>query len=534
MDGEAWWGEARLGPWLEKSRWVTLPGIGICLALPPLLGFGNFSYVPVAGLVGLLAVSFALAEDRQIRGVFVGLWALSLFVVLAVFLLVFGVSRAVGGPFFGPDSAKFLNASLYLAREHFHLGAHPIQVFGSSEVGHYYLYALLIKAFHADVFAIQLFNCGITAIFGPLIFAAGRFIVPRFALLVGAIVGLNPELMMLAARDLLKDPSVTLTMTAAIWALVRVWRADSVRTRVANAAFAFLMVTYLRMGRFYVELYLAVAVAAVLLLVAIRRRPAVAAARAIAAAAISVFVSTEIAMVGLGWPSAPWLMYSQIQHVRKTARMAYYDPGLFDGGTTARSVPPSPAREASGRPPTPAAAGEAVAVPVFVVPPARPSAPAVAAERTSRVAVPQWAAWITNGIRRLYGPFIWIVPDRWDLREILTADYLLYPGMLIWYAVLPLAVVGLLLTLWRTLRGREESLPLMALCFFTAVYFIQYLAINLSYRQRATMFPVVLLFGFVGLSAALRVGTWKRWYASYWAALALAAVTHLAVRALDR
>jgi hypothetical protein len=594
----------RLGPWVEKSRSVTLPVVGVCLLMPPLLGFGTFAYLPVAGLVGLLGLSFALAEDREVRGLFIALWALSLSVALVMLLLIFGAGQAAGGPFLGPDSTIYLKGSTDLARRNFHLSGPTWEVFGTLEVVHCYVYAALVWMFGADLFAIQLFNCGVIALAGPLTFAASRFVVPRFALLAGMIVSVNPELTMLAARDLLKDPLVVLTLTAAIWALIRVWRADRPQARFTNAAFAALILTSLRFGRFYTELYLAISVTVVMLLVLARRRPAVPAAGIAAATLISVFVATELAAAWLGSPTAPWLLYGEIQHVRRTPLMKHATAGLIDALALARATPEAPARatpevparatpeaparatpeaparatpeaparatpEAPARatPETPARAtpeaparvtplaratpeaparATAAAPPPEVpagltvasqpVPPSTPaagsSASAPAIKGSPRGPAPEWLVGISNAIRKLYGPFVWIVPERWDLKEILTADYLLYPGMLIWYAVLPLAALGLLLTLWRTLLGREASLALMALGLFTAVYFAQYLIVNLSYRQRVSVFPIVVLFGFVGLATAVKVRAWKRWYAGYWGALVLIAVTHLISRAL--
>jgi hypothetical protein len=341
------------------------------------------------------------------------------------------------------------------------------------------------------VFALQLFNCGLTALAGALTFSAARSIIPPFALVAALVVAVNPELMMLAATDLLKDPSIVLALTAVVWALVRVWRSEGGWGRWTNAAFAFLMATYLRIDRFYVEIYLAVAVVAVVLLVAVRGRPPVPAGAAVAVAALAVFVATEVATVASGWRPATWMMSTEIAHVRRTAKMRDYAPGLL-------------AERSEGEKSEPA----------------------------HRVVTGRWTAGAANVVRRLYGPFVWILPDRWDVAEILKANYLLYPGMLIWYAVIPLAVVGLGQTFWRTLRGREDSLPLMVLAIFTLLYFTQYLTLNLSYRQRATMVPVAVVFGFVGLAAALPRRAWKRWYAGYWAALGIMAAAHLAVRGL--
>jgi hypothetical protein len=140
--------------------------------------------------------------------------------------------------------------------------------------------------------------------------------------------------------------------------------------------------------------------------------------------------------------------------------------------------------------------------------------------------------WLANVFRRVFGPFIWIMPSRWDLRTMLTSDYLLYPGMLIWYAMLPLMVLGVIVTGSRVWSAEERQWTLILVWIFLALYFAQYLAINLAYRQRDLMLPFLMLFGFMGLARAIEYRGWTRAYGAYWVALGTVAGGHLLVRAL--
>jgi hypothetical protein len=135
-----------------------------------------------------------------------------------------------------------------------------------------------------------------------------------------------------------------------------------------------------------------------------------------------------------------------------------------------------------------------------------------------------------NLFRRMYGPFIWILPTDWSFRALQSAEFFLYPGMIVWYALLPLILLGIGVAGWRVITRREVRFAIVFLLFFTVAYFGQYLLINLSYRQRDVMQPLLLLFGYIGLSSASSMRHWQRWYAGYWLLLAATAGTHLAVR----
>ena len=103
-----------------------------------------------------------------------------------------------------------------------------------------------------------------------------------------------------------------------------------------------------------------------------------------------------------------------------------------------------------------------------------------------------------------------------------------------WYGLLPLIVAGLGTTAGAIVTRTETRFGIVFLWLFTAVYFAQYLMINLSYRQRDVMLPVLFFFACLGAPCLMRITGWRRWYAAYWLVLALIASGHLLARALLR
>ena len=107
--------------------------------------------------------------------------------------------------------------------------------------------------------------------------------------------------------------------------------------------------------------------------------------------------------------------------------------------------------------------------------------------------------------------------------------------MLLWYAVLPFAALGFAIAgraMFR--RSGRLSTGLAVLWLFTAGYSLQYLLINVSYRQREAIVPLLLVFVWWGIVYAWERPRLARWYGAYWAALVLLAAAHLSVRALIR
>lgn len=103
--------------------------------------------------------------------------------------------------------------------------------------------------------------------------------------------------------------------------------------------------------------------------------------------------------------------------------------------------------------------------------------------------------------------------------------------MVVWYAGLPLFAVGVGMTVVRAVRGLERRASLVALAIFLLFYFLQYLVVNLSYRQRDTMLPFLAVFGLMGLYGLLRSRRFLTAYRLYWVILLLIAVGHSVVRA---
>jgi hypothetical protein len=428
----------------------------------------------------------AASEPPRARLVSINLFTGALALRVLVLVLFYALAVGEGGPFLGPDSSGYFEGANELVALGFHLDTIPLLFFGSYDVGHYYLFAAAIRL-HADLFALQLLNVGFTALAAPLAYAIGRRTVPRAARIIGLLVALSPSLVVLAAIDLLKDPSVVCATLLAIVCILRLARARTSWTVLLAAAVSLVPLLYLRTSRFYSFAYLEAATIAALIWIALWRRRLALRTWTAAAALVVVFGVTEAVPMRAGWPSSPVLILAQVGHVLGTPSMRFYSVGLFERFRH-RRAPEEPEAQ------TPL----------------------------------EYAA---NLFRRIYGPFPWILPDKWNLRFLQSADYLLYPGMLLWYGLLPFVVIGLT-HVGRAVASRaSESFGLVFLWLFTAIYFLQYLAINVSYRQREAMFPVLVVFGCIGWAHARRGGQMPRWYVAYWAGLGGLAAAHLALRA---
>ncbi len=122
------------------------------------------------------------------------------------------------------------------------------------------------------------------------------------------------------------------------------------------------------------------------------------------------------------------------------------------------------------------------------------------------------------------------MPERWDVRTILTNDYPMYPGMLVWYAFFPMIAVGLFRTGWQIVTFKRLDFGMVLVWLFSCMFLGQYLLMNLAYRHRATMIPFLFVFGLIGMPSE-----WSRRlktaYAIYWVAIGAIAVGHLLLRA---
>jgi len=445
-------------------------------------------------LAGFVAAGFAVARTEPPRTRIVSLNVFALALAMRVLWLIAATVGAGHGasPFLGPDSSAYWEGAIDLVSQHFHLGVLPPAYYGTYDVGQYYLFASVVALFGAHVVALQMLNAGLSALTAPLAFGIARLTVPRGARAIGVFVALSPSLTALSAMDLLKDPSVIFATLVALLATLRLLRERTGLRLIGPVSAALMAFLYLRMTRFYAFAYVEYATVGAIGLALLLCGRAGARRRAAVAALLCVFGAAEIIPVPVGWPPTPLLFASQVGYVLDTPSMRLYPAGLMHRFRY-RQQPEM--------------------------------------DRT-----PQDLATVaTNLVRRVLGPFPWVAPPRWSLRTLQAGDYFLYPGMLLWYAILPFVVVGFTIAGRATFR-RSPRMPMSVavLWLFTAGYSLQYLLINVSYRQREAIVPLLLVFAWWGIVYAWERPRLTRWYGAYWAALVVLAVAHVGVRALLR
>lgn len=445
-------------------------------------------------LLGALAGAGALVaaiEPSRTRVVSLNLFALAL-AMRVLWLLGVTLLTGHGAPFLGPDSSTYWDGALDLVSQQFRLGVPPPAYYGSYDVGQYYLFACAVRLFGPHVVCLQMLNAGLSALAAPVTFAIARMTVPRGARAIGLFVALSPSLTALSAMDLLKDPSVIFATLVALLATLRLIRERAIRRLIAPAAAAVGAFLYLRTTRFYAFAYIEYATIAAIAVAVLLCGRIGARRRAGLAVLVLAFGAAEVIPVPAGWPPTPELFAAQVGYVLDTPAMRFYSGGLLH---RFRHRPPNDREQGPE----------------------------------------DLATLAANLVRRVLGPFPWIAPERWQLRTLQAGDYFLYPGMLLWYAVLPFVAIGFALAGRATFRRTDRlSIGLAVLWFFTAGYALQYLVINVSYRQREALVPLLLVFAWWGIVYAWQRPRVTRWYGAYWAALVLLAAAHLGVRALIR
>jgi hypothetical protein len=498
----------------EGSQLLRAGSSALCftLLLGLLLPGVGPSYLITALLSCAAAVLISRTEAGEHRRTSLNLFVWAMLIRCIAVTACYTLGLREGGPFLGPDSATYYTRSGSLAASAFYLDAHPVVVFGSYDVSHYYLFAAAVRFFRADLFGLQVMNCGLIALAAPLVFGIARSILPSAALVVGLGVALHPSLVAIAAVDLLKDPSIIFGTVLVIWVIVRMTREQAAHALVLYFLAGTVAAVYLRTGRFYSFAYLEMALIAGTTFMMLLRVRVFQRTLGVVLATV-MFVLGEVVPARASWPPSPLMIASSVSHVLGTPQMSQYALGLFDRlGMTSRAVPGGESGEKGPRLRT-----------VHLGPDSGPLA-----------IVGTGISFFANLFRRLYGPFVWILPTGWSFQSLQAGDYLLYPGMLVWYGLLPLIVAGLGATGWRIAARTETRFGIVFLWLFTAVYFAQYLMINLSYRQRDVMLPVLFFFAWLGIPSPTSLSRWRRWYAAYWIVLALIAGGHLLARALLR
>ena len=497
------------GPALSASAGA---GIAILLTARAVLPI-SWACVAAMAVMWTVAGVFALLQPRAVRIVCLNLFAFS-FAINALALLALTVwSTRSGGPFLGPDSSMFLRGAKDLAQRAFHLHTGAEAFFGTYNVSQFYLFGAAIRWLHADLFALQTLNVGFVALVAPLTFAVARHVARPFERIAALVAALNPSIVVLAAVDLLKDPSIIAATLAALWAVFEVVRSPRLRQAVAIAALSVVPLLYLRTGRFFVFTYLeaAAAVAGLWVLIRCRRVPVQSAIRAGVLA--GAFLAAEAIPFYGGWPLSAGIFVLE-------ARVAT-SPDL----QLARQLPANASGvwSVSEAPVLRVASAESdFSLHTTLIEEARSRFGAPAAHALSLV---------LNVGRRFLGPFPWVAPKRLDLAYLQANAFLMYPGVLCWYALLPLIVAGWLSVTRRLGQYATASFDLAFLWIFTAIYVAPYVLLDfnyLPYRQRDAIIPILVVVGFAGAGRSnVRL---KYWYAALTVLLAAVAVFHVVAR----
>lgn len=391
----------------------------------------------------------------------------------------------------GPDARHYLERAREFAANDLSLHGHPAAVFRTYHAAPYLLFGVALWL-GASLVQLQLLNSVLGALAAAFTCAAAHIAGVRRAWALGVLVAVNPSIVLLSSFDLLKDPSVMCATAAAIYGIVLgLFTTRSARTtrRLLPWLLVAAALVYLRTSRFYVAMFIEVGIIAAVLVMIFRSSRE---DRAFVASCGVLAVALGEAIPGLlGWPSSLTLFLGRIAPV-----MAWHGTRYGEAQGLARSLL------------------------------------AVAESSEARRAE---TFQIIDVVRRVFGPFVWVAPPRWDrMTVVFSGDYLLYPGTVMWYAMQPYLLTGI----WasrRVLRSTEmESLWLFALSVFVAMYLLLFAMVSLSYRQRDAMFPVFLLVAVAGYEESKRWTTWKYWYAAYWLGIAIMAIAHLTLSAALR
>lgn len=536
--------EERLPQAVTKAGYISAIGLLLGLPLPLFLGVGDTSYLLSFGLITIIAAACAMAHDREERPVFLSLFAGALLIRFYAQLALYKWSIAGGGPFLNPDATLYLHRSLFLAADNFQHALTPQLYFGTYDCAHYYLFAALIKFGGADMYGLQMFNACLTALVGPLVYGAARAVLPRYAVPLGVVVALSPTLIAYGVNDLLKDPGVIASAMLTIWAMARLSRAERPAAQVSLILVGAAALAYARMSRFYVAPFFATAFigAWIITRLATGMSPRTLIPRSrLAIGVVVIFLIAEIVPLQLGWPPSTVMVANQVSATLDTPAMRIYRAGLFDrigsnpeddtletrrkSGASSRAVNDILRDFSRGaRLPSALEAEQEAERERQLENPVKRSVERVPLSRRAITVA-------ANGFRKFFGPFPWVMPPSWDPKTILHSDVLLFPGMLLWYAVLPLGLGGGLFLAWQAVQRRNVQLPLLVAAGIVAVFLAQYLVLNLSWRQREFMFPFLLVLAFFAIEQGWTKPLVRYGYVTYWTLLVLLAVAHLSVRA---
>ena len=477
----------RTAHWVGRSRLLVLVVAVVALAiLAPQTNPASLS-IPVTGL--LIAVAAAQLLDGEDRQIAVALYCVAIAARLsALDVLVTFVPGYPAGVLLSPDGRTYDAGSTALMNTGFSVGS-PYTFFQTYDVGHYYIFAIVREIYGRDLITLSLFNSALGSLTAVVLYAWGRGVIGAHAIWLALLAAMSPSFVLFATADLLKDPAVLLATAIAVYAVTAILGRRGWATLWAVAVAAMLL--FLHATRLYVAAYLEIGVLAATAAGLLRpeSRASVRSTFLIVLAAVAV---SEFAASAAGMPTSPIAIRNQILHVSSTPAMQDEPPGETETAVV----------DASG------AGGlrwEVLAAGMRAI----------------------------NIVRRVVGPFVWILPERLDLRYLVKADFDLYPDTVIWLLTLPMIAVGIALLLVETVKGSgAERAPLRFVAIFLVLYFAQYVAINLAYRHREDVLLFALAFVPSGLSFFRAHHRSLVFYVGYLGLVGVIAVADLALRTM--
>jgi hypothetical protein len=513
----------RLQRWVERRAvWFAIASL-IAVPIPAVLGLGSSSYFGATLIILAVAALGLIAQDQDDRRFFGSLFCLGLALRLWALVAIQAWAVRSGGPYLGPDGTMYLERSLALAREGLQASAGLASPFQPYDSAHYLLFAAQIRFLDADLFGLQVLNATATALVGPFVFALGRIAGTRWAPALGLVAAVYPSIIAISVNDLWKDPVLIAGSVAGVWAVASGLWGRSGYAQWVCALVGGLLLAGVRASRGYVVPFIEVGFLGALAAQWVSHPAAPVRPRQWVVLGVAILVAEGLP-ASLGWPVSPAYVSAQVRHSLASPGMRFYATGLLDRITSTRGGPPHI--------PSAVASGETHGT--LAVPPA-------SGERSAVATIPandHWQSWrlmtihAANAVRRLFGPFPWVPPPSWDAETILRHDYLLFPGMIVWYALLPVGAVGAGRAAWLALRCRAVPPVVVVSSFFVTCLGAMYMALNLSYRQREFMFPFLLLTAVAAIDTLESRAFWRRAYLLYWALLLLLAIAHTTLRAI--
>lgn len=508
---------ARLDGLLTRAARVGAVVLALLLALALTTGDGA-ALLTIVAVTGVLAVLIARAEQGEHRR-----RVLELTVVGGALrgLALLGASRlqAAGDTIvLGPDGQRFLASALTILEGGLVPSEATFSALGTFDVGHMFVFAGLIAAFGRSLLVLQTFNCAVATLLAPLTYGWVRRAAPSVALPAALLVVAYPSIVYLAAIDIWKDPLVITATTAVIWGLARlVHDRLSLGSLLLCVLVAGVSAAFVHVSRFYPLWYLELGLVGMAVLHLLRR--ATPNWRAVVPV-LAVVLLAEAGPAASGWPLSPRAFAAGIAQATSASSMNRFTAGLLD--RLGRNALPPDERGAAYR----VRRLDQYGLGAFG------GRGALQVDIDTRSADPArfgLLGRVVQMVRRIWGPFIWVAPPSLAARDLLSGDYLLYPGMVFWYVLLPFMAAGLALSGVDLLRGRLPFV-LGVIWIYAVAYSGQFLVINLPYRQREAMFPVLVVFALLGAAALWRHAWTRRVYVMYWIGLAMVAVAHTVVR----